>query len=529
MVKNHHDLITANKNQSLIQQLDAELAEWMTVIADQPEMPEAYTALAANLEVKANILSLEEHNTHGAFCAEQISSLRVQASACLAEARRLDFQIVARHGQAARTLFSQRRFEESYNEWIEVIRLRPGEFDMLSRIQDPFFQEGQLDLAQKLLQHIIDSNITIAREHKLDALGLRFLRIYSNQIGHLGHLDWYVKMSLLGLRDSSRPVILADMTPNPCYLNYWRQHIPDIMVDDFAAECMAPYARYLEDGLVAVLDANGVQKADYYYATQVAIQKQWEEESRPPLLTLSESDSERGWNCLANNFGVPNDAWFVSLHVRHDTVCYSSEGTRDAVVETYIPTIQSIVERGGWVIRMGDSTMPPLPTMKNVIDYPHTTYKCDWMDVFLWAKCRFFLGTNSGPAFIPPTFGVPVVVTNWSPLGIPDLFIDGLCIFKNYWSIHEQRYLSYPEVLNSSIGFTNAPGHIEANGIRLIENTPDEILDVVNEMLDRVSGILSYSDDDNRLQKRFDQLQHKAPGVGRIGKSFLRNHSHLLG
>lgn len=490
-------------------QLLANFYHWSAVLTAQPDLVEGYINIG-------NIL-LDLGQTE-------------QATEYFEEARRRRNLLADHHRQSANRLFSLRCFEDAYNEWVEILKLCPGEYNMHHRIQDVFFQEGQLELAQNLLQKIIDQNFEIAKVQKLNITDLRFLRLYSNQIGHLGHLDWYIKMTLLGKRNSARPVILAESTPNPCYLNYWKQYIPDILVNDFATEfiSVSPYVVYLEDGLVAVLDANGEQKADYYYATQVEIQKQWASENRPSLLKLSEHDAKRGWNCLANNFGVPRDAWFVSLHVRYDTVYHESEGTRDAAIETYILAIQSIVSRGGWVVRMGDSTMPQLPVMKNVIDYPHTQYKSDWMDVFLWAKCRFFLGTNSGPAFVPPTFGVPVVVTNWSPLGIPDLFIDGLCIFKNYWSIQENRYLSYPEVLNASFGFTNAPRHIAASGVRLIENTPEEIKEVVIEMLDRLDGNVLYTEDENRRQRRFDRLHNKAPGVGRIGRLFLRNHSHLM-
>ena len=491
-----------------IGELHAELAYLSDVLARQPNLAEGYRAMG---KVLAALGSMEE------------------ALACVQKAKLLgQYQTAGWHEVAAREHFRQGRFEEAFNSWKQVLALRPGEIDMLDRIQDGFFHVGQLELAQRLLQCIVDRNLDIARRHQLDKLGLRFLRLYSNQIGHMGHLDWYVKMTLLGQRASSRPVILADNPANPCYLNYWRRYIPDIIVDPVASELLTPSARYLEDGLVAVLDAKGEQKADYFYATQVAIQKQWDAEGRPPLLTMSAEDKERGWECLRRHFGVPPGAWFVSLHVRHDGNCFESQGTRDAQIPTYIPAIRTIVERGGWVIRMGDRSMPPLPSMANVIDYAHSPVKSDWMDVFLWAQCRFYLGTNSGPAFIPPTFGVPVVMTNWSPLGIPDLFIQGLCTFKLYWNELEQRYLSFPEVLSSSLGFTNAPEHITSKGVSLVDNTPEEIQEVVTEMLERLEGKRSYTTEENQLQEGFDLLKNKVPGVGRIGRSFLRKHAQLL-
>ena len=56
---------------------------------------------------------------------------------------------------------------------------------------------------------------------------------------------------------------------------------------------------------------------------------------------------------------------------------------------------------GGWVIRIGDSNLSPLPALANFFDYCRSEMRADWMDIFLLANCRFMLGTNSGPCFVP--------------------------------------------------------------------------------------------------------------------------------
>jgi putative glycosyltransferase (TIGR04372 family) len=307
-------------------------------------------------------------------------------------------------------------------------------------------------------------------------------------------------------------------------MEYWRRYLPDMITDPVAIELLSPLAKYLEDHLFAVMDASGKQICEFFIAER-AIQAQWEEEGRSHLLTLSDSDHERGWRCL-RGLGVPADAWFVGLHVREGRV----KGARNADINTYSLAMESIVARGGWVIRMGDPSMTPLPPMPQVIDYAHGQVRSDWMDVFLWAQCRFFIGTQSGPLMVPPTFGVPCVLTNSSSLGLRLWFNKDLCIFKLFWSKSEARYLNFAELVASALGWVESAKYLASQGIKLVDNTPKEINEVVIEMLDRLEGKLSYSREDEELQERFDSLytSNASKANARIGQDFLRKWAHLL-
>ena len=79
---------------------------------------------------------------------------------------------------------------------------------------------------------------------------------------------------------------------------------------------------------------------------------------------------------------------------------------RNADVVTYLPAIREVIARGGYIIRLGDSSMRPLPKEKGIVDYALSNAKSEFMDLFLCSTCKFFIGTNSGLGLVPPIFGV---------------------------------------------------------------------------------------------------------------------------
>lgn len=371
----------------------------------------------------------------------------------------------------------------------------------------------------------------IAEKRGLLNKGIRYLtETWSCRIGHIALLSYYAKMAILGWLPQKETFLFAPsgIVANSCFLNYFTRYYKIISDPELIAH-LSPEAKYLEDYLHLIKLPNEELKLWWHGATDV--QQQWESEGRPPLLTLTEADSERGWSCL-QALGVPRNAWFVCIHVRESGFHqeFSDYDIRNADLDTYLLAIQTIVSRGGWVIRMGDATMKPLLPMKQVIDYAHSEYKGDWMDVFLCAKCKFFLGTNSGLIFVPPSFGVPCVWTNWTPLETIPWESQSIFIPKLYWRENEKRYTSFAEKMSPPLAGLRSQSGLSNLGIITVENTPEEINEIVVEMFERLEGTVKYTKEDEHLQAWFKRILESLDiaGVGRMGKSFLSKYADLL-
>lgn len=452
-----------------------------------------------------------------------------------------------------RKYYSARRNLNSSNELIDEIgnqaicclkkafSLKPERFEIYEILCELTHEMGDSS-SFDMMHRITELQRKGAKAHQLDRLDIEFIpRAFAfGSIGPVFHLDAYIKAGILGLRSFKKPILLLNTNntvTNPAYLKYWSRYLT-IISDPFTVVCLSKIEKYLTVPLNWLLPFD--EKTMFIQIAGGVVQKRWHEEGRPPLLTLTDEDHERGWQCL-RSLGVPDDAWFVCLHVRESGWCDGravSEAFRNADINTYLPAIKTIVGAGGWVVRLGDPSMTPLPPMDHVIDYAHSKAKSDWMDVFLCASCRFCIGTSSGMHTIPTAFGVPIVMANCLPTVLSfsfppqDTFIPRLC-----WSMKENRYFTFKELFSPPVSISISQYGYDRLGLKVIENSAEEINDLVTEMIARLDNTIEYTEEDRQLQERFQTLTadcgalHGSSEVAvnaRIGRDFLYKYSSLL-
>ena len=109
------------------------------------------------------------------------------------------------------------------------------------------------------------------------------------------------------------------------------------------------------------------------------IQKQWDDEGRGPLFSLKESHyhllerQKKYWKMKSND-------WFVCSHVRsggyHRKEDEQTQNFCNTNIEDYYLLIDSVTEKGGWIIQMGDTSAERIDRKKlrhpsRVIEYAH--------------------------------------------------------------------------------------------------------------------------------------------------------------
>jgi putative glycosyltransferase (TIGR04372 family) len=366
-------------------------------------------------------------------------------------------------------------------------------------------------------------------------LGFRFLRVPCvDRIGHLAlDIDSYLKENML-LKRRVRPIYLlgeagssrSDVPANPALMRYWSQYIYTV----------GPGR--LWRFLAAVRDRFGPvdDLADYAFnittsARAYEIQGKWN--GRAPLLSLTATDRQRGQE-VVREMGLPDDAWFVCLHARESGYSPADEhyhSYRNVDIASYEKAIADIRARGGWCIRMGDPSMRSIKPTAGVIDYALSRFKSDWMDIYLCATCRFFLGDNSGLFSLAGCFGTVAALTNTTPLSC------GYSAYCGHLSIPKQmlrhgRVMTLAECLSNEVGRLRLTWEFEQADISFVNNSSDEIAALVREVFDRLDGTAVYTTEDELLQERMRALIKPSQCCwqtsSRIGRDYLRSRADEL-
>ncbi len=268
----------------------------------------------------------------------------------------------------------------------------------------------------------------------------------------------------------------------------------------------------------------------------------------PSRLQFTTAEEARGVASL-QAMGIPVDAPFVCLIARdsayldsHIPNNWSYHNYRDSDIQNYVLAAETLAERGYFVIRMGAKVHAAMMTTNPmVIDYATNGMRSEFMDIYLGAKCAFCISTGTGWDAVPYIFRRPLAFVNWVALGY--LFTsraEFITITKAHAQRDSMKKLTLREIISQGVSYAATTSEFESKGVRLIENTPEEIRDVAVEMAERLAGTWQPHPDDDLLQKRFWALFPKdvvdpfmkRPLHGeiraRFGAAYLRNNRTWL-
>ena len=270
----------------------------------------------------------------------------------------------------------------------------------------------------------------------------------------------------------------------------------------------------------------------------------------PPSLSFTAEEEERGFAEL-QSWGVGRNDWFVCFHARDPAYTGTRTGFGrnehrstyfDCSVENLIPAMKWVAEQGGVAIRVGHLVRNALPDLGDrVIDYA-TKYRSDFMDIFLPAHCRYFVGNTSGLFCVARIFNVPILHTNHCPypwagtrikrnLDIPKLLrrpTDGAILTLG--QIDELDLLECHRDESDRLLRIFKPEVYEALGLEWVESSAEDILEACRDMQDMIEGI-PMSEDARRARDDFAAFYTRAPDSpqkGGIAPSFAIKYRHLF-
>ncbi len=364
----------------------------------------------------------------------------------------------------------------------------------------------------------------------LHILGYRHVTIFTDRIGHLAlEPDCLLKEVTLGLIPKYKWILLAppSRVANEHLLNYW-----------------APYFFIIRNQIICLIISNMSrwwmmrQDVTKYIRNTGKAQQAYEIynkcKNKSSILKLCKEDETWGKNML-EKLGLPKGRWFVCVHTREGGFSPIDEELhtyRNCRIENTFPAIKEIIKSGGWVIRIGDSSMQRLPQIEKVIDYAHEPLKSARLDVIICAMARFTIGNTSGISLVSTVFGIPCALTNMVPLAALGVSHRDISIPKLYWSISQKRHLTFEEIFESKLSQLQYNSEYIKRDIRLDENTKEEIKELVIEMMEKLYIRHRNSNLVSNLSDSFISMlksQNYSFGTSSsISESFLNRHYTLL-
>ena len=340
---------------------------------------------------------------------------------------------------------------------------------------------------------------------------IRFIRLISDRIGHFA-LNTELMLCKLDSICSDRNIVrvyyICDSSVPICneqlYL-MWKRIIPIIPFPMLADQ--------INSILLFFLGKQYANDPAKYFERHLGLHdNQSLLEKNNPHLSFTEAELTQGKH-LIESLGIPDGSRYVCVLVRDSNYLnthfpgqdWSHHDIRNASVANYAKAALYLAELGYYVVRVGKYVKNKFAVSHpQIIDYANHPLRSDFLDIYLSAHCDFFISSTTGLDSVPQLFRRPVLLTNVAPFygqlqyWYPCiLFIPKMVAYKE-----DKQFLNFDEADHLDGNHKNILQYLDVMGLELLENTADEILDAVKEMVGLVRGH-PMTKEDLKLQQEF--------------------------
>lgn len=348
--------------------------------------------------------------------------------------------------------------------------------------------------------------------------------LYHERLGHLAlNTDLYLRKRYLGLISKNEIHIFFVYSPaNTQLVKMFARQIT-LINSEILSKIFSPF---------------GLLRTRFWLPLPFIGNEYHEFNTAPPQISFSPEEINHGQNFL-NQLGIDERQWYVCIFARDNRYyrTYSPytnvelSDHRNADIDTYRIAAKEIINAGGWVIRMGSCVEKSMKVdHPKFIDYSSLDCRCDFLDVYITSKARFFVGTTSGASDLSVLFDIPFVGVNYMPIGYSPFAKNSIFISKRVYHNQSNVQVSHKEQLTAFVLHQVGAGRTPDDILRKLKwrienNTEEEIKDIVLEMLDRLDLTFFFNEDYILAKEKYINLlpagniYRESPSS--MGKEFL--------
>lgn len=210
---------------------------------------------------------------------------------------------------------------------------------------------------------------------------------------------------------------------------------------------------------------------------------------------------------------------------------HNATAYRNSSLTSFEKSMEFLAIKGFIVVRMGKTGDKPLEVKHpNIIDYPFSTIKNDFMDFYLSYECKFAVATDSGAMMLPVLFRKPIFLAN-----VPGFhgLLQGKCItlfqFKTFINLDSGGEMRLRDLLQRGFRTIESGKGFELAQIGHSENSTDEIYDSIIEMLEllKSNSNVKYQKSQQRLNLLLKSSTSKET-TALLCNSWIEKHPNFL-
>jgi putative glycosyltransferase (TIGR04372 family) len=211
-----------------------------------------------------------------------------------------------------------------------------------------------------------------------------------------------------------------------------------------------------------------------------------------PFIIFNNKEKKSGEKLL-KKIGIRNSeeyfCFFARDHsYRNQFETDGKDSVRNSNVNDQLKGIQLIINKNLKAVRVGSVVNEKLSIKNsNIIDYPSSGFRSDFLDVFLIFHCNFMISTGSGIENLATLNRKKVLQVNYIGLenlhNLPNDIYFPIILPKKYINLKTKKLLTFKEIFQSRLHSESfLKKDLVSIGFALIDNTENEIKDAILEM-----------------------------------------------
>jgi len=214
-----------------------------------------------------------------------------------------------------------------------------------------------------------------------------------------------------------------------------------------------------------------------------------------PFIDFSHEETKQA-NKVLDKFKLTKESKIVcfagrSLNYKNELF----ETARNSDFNNYLQGMSQLTKKGYFAFRMGETSHKKIPKnfSNQIIDFTASSYRSEFLDLYLISKSLFFVSCSSGVNEMATIMRKPKILIDcidFENLFKQNLFYIPIILPKKIFSLKDEKFLDYSRLFKFSLKEINNIESLSQINLKIVNNSPEDIESAIMHMHDYINGNL---------------------------------------